>query len=254
MVFRGTALVAGILALISVPTSAGAGQVVIGEVPAYQWYHGCAPTAGGSVMGYYDLHGYGNLFDASGPDVYLTDNVKDHISSPAHNAKYDPDPDAALPEPEKTSIAGFMQTSVGKGFGITSVNDLDDGIIGYMNYRGYEVDSWWEWWGDFVWDDLVAEIDAGRPMLFNTHPPGGGHIVPVIGYDDRGADGLYYGFYTTWSENETVQWELFRPDSQDYDWGVFGGLFIHPEAVPLPSAAWTGLMLLAGLAVVRRRR
>lgn len=36
------------------------------------------------------------------------------------------------------------------------------------------------------------------------------HAIPVIGYDDRGADGLWYGMHTTWSEDETVVWEPFR--------------------------------------------
>jgi len=81
----------------SVSTPLGLGTayrapVSLSNVPAYNWYHGCGPTAAASIMGYYDVHGYSNLFDASGWDaVKQTANVQDQISSPAHNAKYDPD-------------------------------------------------------------------------------------------------------------------------------------------------------------------
>ena len=51
--------------------STGTDPLVIGEVPAYSWYHGCGPTAVGSVLGYWDLHGYPNLFDASGAGSVL---------------------------------------------------------------------------------------------------------------------------------------------------------------------------------------
>ena len=68
--------------------ASNAWAVVLSNVPAYNWYHGCTPTAVGSVMGYWDLHGYDNLFSASGwAAVSQTVNVQDQISSPAHNAK-----------------------------------------------------------------------------------------------------------------------------------------------------------------------
>jgi hypothetical protein len=87
---------------------------VLDEVPAYNWYHGCGPTASASVIGYYDLHGYPQLFDAQGWDaVRLTENVQDQISSPQHNAKYDSTPDdLTLPVPPPTSLADFMHTSL----------------------------------------------------------------------------------------------------------------------------------------------
>ena len=40
------------------------GPVLLENVPAYDWYHGCGPTAAASIIGYYDMQGYSNLFDA----------------------------------------------------------------------------------------------------------------------------------------------------------------------------------------------
>ncbi len=39
-----------------------AGDVLINDVPAFSWCYGCSPTAAGMMMGYYDRHGYPNLY------------------------------------------------------------------------------------------------------------------------------------------------------------------------------------------------
>jgi len=36
-------------------------QVILSEVPDYKWWYGCAPTAAGMLIGYYDIHGYDGL-------------------------------------------------------------------------------------------------------------------------------------------------------------------------------------------------
>jgi len=45
------------MAALCVAGSASATPVVLSNAPANDWYPGCTPTAAGSVMGYYDLHG-----------------------------------------------------------------------------------------------------------------------------------------------------------------------------------------------------
>ncbi|MBN1911960.1 MAG: PEP-CTERM sorting domain-containing protein [Pirellulales bacterium] len=206
------------------------GAVVLSGVPAYDWYHGCGPTAAGSIIGYYDYHGFDDLFDASGwAQVKYTRYVRDQISSPAHNAKYDPKPDDPnLPVPPNTSIACWFRTSVGGlDYGWSSLTYSDDALEGYATYRGYECNSWWESYssGSFTWNDLKAEIAAGRPMMFLVDTNGDGstdHFVPVFGYESR-VDGNFYACYDTWSENESVRWEKFQGGGNP--WGVMYGTF-----------------------------
>ncbi len=223
--------------------------VCLSGVPAYNWYHGCGPTAAASIIGYYDLKGYDNLFQASGWDaVKLTANVQDEISSPAHNAKYDPTPDnPALPVPEMTSIACWFGTSVDPVPYGGSYQSWACGMFeAYAASRGYDCISTQDYYGIFGWEDLVAEIDAGRPMMFLVDFTGDGecdHFVPVFGYDDRGAAGRYYACYTTWSENEDVVWKQLRWLSSSYSWGV--GVATYVQIVPEPSS----LAMLAAAAV-----
>jgi len=236
------------------PAGGGLSKVISG-VPAYNWYHGCGPTAAASIIGYYDLNGFGSLFDAAGWDnVKLTANVKDQISSPAHNAKYDPHPDDPnLPVPPNTSIACWFRTSVNLQYGWSYLSYSDDALREYAEYRGYECTSWYESYagGAFTWQDLVDEIDAGRLLMFLVDTNADGttdHFVPVFGYDDRGVDGLYYACYTTWSEDETVTWKQFR--GMGNAWGV--GYATFAIVTPEPSAL---LLLGAGaFALLKRRR
>lgn len=245
------------VALVAFSVSCAAAPVVLQGIPAYNWYHGCGPTAAASVLGYWDLHGYNNLFSASGSSLYLTSNVQDQISSPAHNAKYDPDPDnASLPVPPKTSIADWFETSVNQAYGWSYLSRSDDAFTGYAGYRGYQLASWYEGYGGaFTWQDLVGEINHARPLMLLVDTDGNGgtdHFVPTFGYDDRGAGGLWYGCYTTWSEAETVAWYQFR--AMGNAWGVGFATFVVPLPVPEPSSMIALLGGLVGLLGIRRRR
>lgn len=228
--------------------------VLIDDVPAYQWYHGCGPTAAASIIGYYDLHGYDSLFDASGwDDVRQTNNVQDHISSPEHNAHFNPDPDLPGPEPPDTSIADFFKTSENKPYGWSNLSNADDAFEGYAAYRGYnDWISWSEFMGDFTWDSFTDEIDNNRLMMFLVDTDADGlsdHFVPVFGYDDITNQ---YACYTTWSEDESdISWYNFTQAGNP--WGVVAATYIFPGAkdpVPEPSTLLLmalGVMALSGV-------
>jgi len=234
---------------------ANATSVVLSDVPAYKWYHGCGPTAAASVFGYYDLNGYDSLFNASGwDDVKLTSNVTDEISSPAHNSKYDAHPDKDGPDPQDTSIADFFHTSEGIPYGWSYLSYADDTFEDYASYRGY--DDWNAWnesfaSGAFTWEDFTNEIDNGRPMMFlvDTDANGGtDHFVPVFGYDD---ETMQYACYTTWSESERISWRSFQ--GMGNSWGIGYATFVlpgAPDSVPEPATIiffGIGLIGLAGM-------
>ena len=60
--------------------------VLISDIPAYIWHRGCGPTALGMIIGYYDLHGYYDLFYDS--TIVQTNNINMEIASEDHYNDY----------------------------------------------------------------------------------------------------------------------------------------------------------------------
>jgi RTX calcium-binding nonapeptide repeat (4 copies) len=225
-----------------------AGPTILDEVPSYNWYHGCSPTAAASVIGYYDLHGYPQYFDAQGWDeVRLTQNVEDQISSPAYNAKYDPTPDdLTLPQPPATGLADFMHTSEDPlDFGWTYLSEIASGIEAYSAQRGAPLNAWSEGVNDSTWTKITQEILGNHPMVFQVDTDGNNsidHSIPVMGFDAR-ADGTeWFAAYTTWHEEETIDWFQFQPMASGTSWGVGYVTFIEPlKAGGSATASASGL-------------
>nr|WP_319491142.1 C39 family peptidase [uncultured Desulfobacter sp.] len=246
--------------LLSVVTPAGASTVLLENVPAYEWYHGCGPTAAASILGYWDLNGYDSLFDVSGwEEIKLTENVQDEISSPAHNLKYDSTPDnSTLPDPDDTSIADFFHTSedfLDLAYGSSRLSYSGQAFTGYAAYRGY--DDWYASYvsfnsSAFTWEDLVEEINNGRPMMFLVDSDGENgvdHFIPVFGYNE---EDLTFAFYDVWDEEETaISWASFLGVEDGTDWGIGWAVSIVPgtadAAVPLSTS---GLYMMFGLVFV----
>jgi hypothetical protein len=205
--------------------------IVLDDVPSYAWYHGCGPTASASIMGYWDLHGYDNLFNASGLDnVKLTQNVKEHISSTAHNLKYDSKPDnSVLPTPPDTSLADFWHTSEGGlDYGWSYTSYMDNTHEDYASFMGYNFESKF-----FTrsWENLLIEVDSGNPLIAYVDSNGDSrsdHFIPIFGYDDRGDGGLWYASYNTWHESETLDWYLFNSPNTETRFGINSMAYIHP--------------------------
>ena len=53
--------------------------VLIDDMPTYIWHRGCGPTALGMIVGFYDLHGFYDLYDDS--TLLQTNNINMLIAS-----------------------------------------------------------------------------------------------------------------------------------------------------------------------------
>ncbi|HTX67816.1 MAG TPA: hypothetical protein VMH50_01535 [Thermoleophilia bacterium] len=228
-----------------------AGEVLLGDVPAYLWHDGCAPTSLGMVLGYYDSHGFPDLIPGDGTSQTANAAVNQAIAS--HGSASDPEnwEDYALPqdtadeilqdrselpggdEHASDSVADFMQTSWsvdGLPYGWSYLEMVGPAYQDYValvdpSVTATSTDYWYDasWGSSMTFAVLQAEIDAGRPMVFYVDCTGDGvcdHAVAAIGY--RETSGYpEYAYWDTW--DRTVQWSRFRGVSSSYKWGVCGG-------------------------------
>ncbi len=63
-------------------------ELVLNDVPTYYWYHGCTPTSGMMLFGFWDAHGYSNLIPGSNDWSTNETNIKNSIASPGHITDY----------------------------------------------------------------------------------------------------------------------------------------------------------------------
>jgi hypothetical protein len=151
-------------------------------VPSYTWYHGCSPTSGGMLMGYWAEHGYPKLLPGVTNPMVQSAAVDNDISSPQHNVH-----DTYVGH-TANSIADFMKTVDGG----TYLNNIAPGLAAWSNYCGVGVKTCYDaevayFGGSFTYSNFVGQINAGDPMLLNlmTYAPGEGwvgHTVMAYGY------------------------------------------------------------------------
>jgi hypothetical protein len=172
------------LALVAGSGAALADSLVLSGVPEYHWYHGCSPTSGGMLMGYWAEHGYGGLLPEVTNPMVQNHAVNNIISSAAHNAN------DTWQGHQADCIADFMHTA----YGGTNDSNIASGLAQWTNYVGLSVQtaetervSWKG--GAFTYSAFKTEIDAGRPMILNvlTGKFGMtvGHSVLAYGYQDN---------------------------------------------------------------------
>ena len=225
-------------------TPASPNAVVISNVPAYDWRHGCGPTAGGMVLGYWDGQGFDDLIP--GDAASQTNAVNQAIASDGDSSNYtdyclpldssgihsSPLPDKSEPpdgdEHPDGCLADDMLTSQSARnnyYGWSWSSDVTVGLQKYVESLGapylVTIRNLYHW-DNLTWDAYRAEIDAGRPLVLLVDTDGDGntdHFVTAVGYDvDNGV--RRYGAYDTWGD--AVRWETFAAIAPGVSWGVWG--------------------------------
>jgi hypothetical protein len=235
-----------------------ASVVTVAGVPSYDWYGGCGPTAAGMIIGYWDAHGFANLITAGDGSNSWTNNqqaVKDMIASPGYFTDYYPKPDRPTPPPYHADncVADFMYASRDPLDPGDSSGDWQIyGMTWYAQYCGYQLATGDLLYFPLLWDKLVSEINAGRPMEFFVDSSADGeadHFVTVFGYDDA-SGAQEYGFYDP-SQPFQEHWYSFAQVAQGQSFGVRAGIWFDP----VPEPGTLALMGIGGLVTyVRKRR
>ena len=233
---------------------------VLLDVEHCYWYRGCGPTAVVTVLGYWDAQGYANLIPGTWQDACATQEHYESYSMPLDSGSTGIKADKSTigGAHENNCIAdwyGTSQSMSGLVFGWSRYSKTDDAFIGYTHWRGYgDSESWSETWGLLTWDDVVDEIDAGRPMVFLVDTSGNGstdHFVACVGYDDVDFMVAYRD-----SNASSIRWKPWRRIGTGA-WGIYGATFFlpgtpdalnsSPSASPSPSQE--GTEMISGLVV-----
>lgn len=232
---------------VRVPSPEQGRGVVLYDVPAYEWRHGCGPTAVGMVVGYYDSGWFDNLIPgnastqteevdqaiASERDALDAGHYEDYsqpIDDPGTGYLPDRSEDPPGDEHEDDCIADFMRTSwssIDLYYGWSYSIDIEPAFTQYfgLRYPGFTATAhWYKGAGEMTWDLLVGEIDAGRPMVFLVDTDGDAqtdHFVTIVGY--REDTGQQYGCLDTWAPADVVRWCDFSHMAFGQPWGIDAG-------------------------------
>jgi len=188
--------------------------VLISDIPSYIWHRGCGPTALGMIIGYYDLHGYYDLFSDS--TIVQTNNIDMSIASDDHYNDYSLPLDyypnllqdnSELGTPhQNNSIADFMKTSssvCGNYWGWSWSSDIGTAFEDYVHFRNpsYITNTEYEYFSNNSWNEYKIEIDNNRPVIILVDTDGDNltdHFVVGIGYNDVSQE---FVCYDTWDIN-----------------------------------------------------
>jgi hypothetical protein len=150
----------------------------------------------------------------------------------------------------------YTSTLLAQSSDIYNSGNAAVGIVAYIESCGYTVLSSYSQYSDvkitggFSFEEYVAEILAGRPVLLSYYgETAGGHTMIGIGYivDDKGNE--YIEFYNTWDDElYTVLWT-----GTYYDMTLQGVFVLELATVPEP-AAYAMILGIVALAVASKCR
>ena len=207
--------------------------VLIDDIPSYTWHRGCGPTALGMIVGFYDIHGFYDLYDDS--TLLQTNNINMLIASDEHYYDYSLPQDyypnllqdiseAGIPH-QNNSIADFMKTSMsicGNYWGWSWSSDIGTAFEDYIYFRNpnYITNTEYEYYSSSSWDEYKMEIDNNKPVIILVDTDGDDltdHFVVGIGYDNSTQE---FGCYDTWDNN--IHWYSWRGMGSGIAYGVYG--------------------------------
>ena len=226
--------IAGIVCVLCSPLAFG-GSVVLDDVPAYLWYGGCGPTAGGMVLGYWENHGYRNMItagDGSANWATNADGIRQTIASPEYfRDYYNAQPD--LPSPHADNcLADFMGASRGSlvAGGVYDTK-VASGLVNFAKGQGYAAASGSKSsYSPILWDKITGEINAGRPVVLLVDSTGdhvGDHFITAIGYDNTAS--LRFAAYDTY--DLTLHWYNYGSTAMA-SYGVESAMWFNPGPLP----------------------
>ena len=219
-------------------------HIVIPDVPAYIWQHGCGPTAAGMVIGYWDLNGPHELVpgeattqtaavnamiadDSQNPSCGLP--ILDHYQDYACPIDASPtlltDKSQGGPTHQDDCVADFMRTSrslYGNYYGWSWMSEVPTAYLQYVDMKvpglNPEATNYYFW--EFGWEQYKEEIDQCRPVVLLVDTDGDAvtdHFVTGIGYDETTME---YGIHDTWDNG--IHWYTWQQMANGQRWGVFG--------------------------------
>jgi len=228
-------------------------QKVIDDVPRYTWYRGCGPTAIGTIVGYWADQGWWNLVEgaksgtAKSSTGAKTPQAKAMIASVNHYESYAKPIDSSSTgvKADKStlgnahtdeSVADFCGTSrsaMSQVYGWSWFSRIDNGFEEYFELKGYtDANARNVVFDAFNFDDVKAEIDAGRPFCAIIDTNGNGwtdHFIAVIGYDDVT---MKFAALNNWDAN--IHWYKWRKIDDGISFGVYGVTLLDPGPRPVP--------------------
>ncbi len=238
-----TAWLATLALCCALPVAADS-PIWLDGVPDYQWYNGCSPTAGATLLGYYDRQDeYANLFEGTCPLTAthsdgVVETIFEYIASSEHvSGSYASNECTHAGAPN--SMACFMHTDPDTGgshawnvaTGLRRMAAWDDPATGLNESYAFHSlfhpvgrGSWSDVLnaGAFTFNDLRREIEEGRPVLLNVSlAHGAGHSVLAYGWWEDEKGNQWYSVRDTWqngvgSTEEHYGIEAMMRDGQEW--------------------------------------